>query len=246
MNLISVIMPYYKKKKFIKSSIESISNQTNQNFEIIIIYDDKSSDDYDYILKFQQLDERIKVIKNEDNIGAGYSRNKGILESKGNFIAFLDCDDYWRKDKLEKQLMFMIENKISFSFTSYNVVNLNNDIIKFNKAPKKIKFNDLIKDCKIGLSTVMLEKNLFNEDCMFPKLTTKEDFVLWLRISKKIDLFGLDEPLVNWRKLNDSLSSNLFQKIKDGYKVYNNYLGLNPIMSIYYLLLLSINYLKKN
>ena len=81
---------------------------------------------------------------------------------------------------------------------------------------------------------------------MFPKLTTKEDFVLWLKISKRIDLFGLDEPLVNWRKLDDSLSSNLFQKIKDGYKVYNSYLGLNPIMSIYYLLLLSINYLKKN
>ena len=109
-------------------------------------------------MQFQQLDERIKVIRNKDNIGAGHSRNKEILESKGNFIAFLDCDDYWHKDKLEKQLMFMTKNKISFSFTSYNVVNFNNDIIKFNKAPKKIKFNDLIKDCKIGLSTVMLEK----------------------------------------------------------------------------------------
>ena len=83
MNLISVIMPYYK--KFIKSSIDSILKQTNQNFEIIIIYDDKISDDYDYILQFQQLDERIKVIRNKDNIGAGHSRNKGILEVKRKF-----------------------------------------------------------------------------------------------------------------------------------------------------------------
>ena len=140
----------------------------------------------------------------------------------------------------------MNDNKLSFSFTSYNIINADNEIIKLNQAPKRIQFRELLKDCKIGLSTVMLKKKLLDQNCMFPKLKTKEDFVLWLKISKKIDLYGLDEPLVKWRRLEESLSSNSFQKLIDGYSVYSKYMGLNSFKSIYYLFLLSINYLRKN
>jgi teichuronic acid biosynthesis glycosyltransferase TuaG len=105
--------------------------------------------------------------------------------------------------------------------------------------------DDLIKSCDIGLSTVLIEKEALGSN-KFPDLKTKEDFVLWLKLlSKNIRIYGLDKELAIWRKNNNSLSSSLFQKIFDGYKVYNVYMKYNMIKSIYYLLCLSINFLKK-
>ncbi len=245
MNMVSIIMPYYKKKIFFLLSLESVLNQTFQNFEIIIIYDDSDLFDLDYILEKQKIDKRITVIKNNKNLGAGFSRNKGISISNGKYIAFLDCDDCWHPEKLEKQLNFMKDNKISFSFTSYDVINSKGEIIKNKKAPKKITFKNLLIDCNIGLSTVILEKRLINDNCQFPNLKTKEDFVLWLKISKKTDLYGIDVPLAKWRKLNNSLSSNFFQKLIDGFRVYNKYMKLSSIKSFYLLIILSINFIKK-
>tara|TARA_B100000795_G_C22657902_1_gene382902 strand:- start:13 stop:753 length:741 start_codon:yes stop_codon:yes gene_type:complete len=245
MNLVSIIMPYYKKRDFFLISLESILKQTFQNFEIIIIYDDTDSADLDYILEKKKIDKRIKVIKNNKNLGAGFSRNKGISISNGNYIAFLDCDDCWHSEKLEKQLNFMKDKKISFSFTSYEVINSKSEVIKYKKAQKKITFKKLLKDCSIGLSTVMLQKNLIDENCQFPNLKTKEDFVLWLKISKKTDLYGIDIPLVKWRKLDNSLSSNSFQKLVDGFKVYNKYMQFGFIKSFYLLFILSINFIIK-
>jgi len=246
MNLISIIMPYYKKKDFFLTSIDSVLNQTFQNFEIIIIYDDTNESDLGHILEKQKLDQRIKIIKNDKNLGAGLSRNKGISMSNGDYIAFLDCDDYWHQDKLEKQINFMKKNRISFSFTSYDVINYKNEIIKYKKAPSLIKFNDLLLDCNIGLSTVMLEKNIIDNDCQFPNLKTKEDFVLWLKIAKKTNLHGIDVPLTKWRKLNNSLSSSSFQKLIDGFNVYNRYMKFGLIKSLYLLIILTLNFFRKS
>ena len=246
MDFVSIIMPYYKKKDFFITSLNSALNQKFQNFEIIIIYDDSNELELNYILEKKKLDKRIKVIKNEKNMGAGLSRNIGISEAIGNYIAFLDCDDHWHQDKLDKQIKFMKNNKISFSFTSYNIINSKDEIIKYKKAENKIKFNNLLLNCNIGLSTVILKKNLIDNYCKFPNLKTKEDFVLWLKISQKTDLYGLDIPLTNWRKLKDSLSASTFQKLIDGFRVYNSFMKFNLIKSFYYLTILSINFLKKN
>jgi teichuronic acid biosynthesis glycosyltransferase TuaG len=180
-------MPYYRKKKFFLLSLESVLKQTYENFEIIIIYDDTDNSDLNYILDKQRMDKRIKVIQNKKNIGAGLSRNKGISVSNGDYIAFLDCDDCWHSEKLEKQFNFMRDNKVSFSFTSYEIVNSKGETIRHKKAQKKITFKSLLCDCNIGLSTVMLKKNLIDQDCQFPSLKTKEDGVLWLKISTKRD-----------------------------------------------------------
>ena len=246
MDLVSVIIPFYKKKLFISDSVNSVLNQTYQNFELIIIYDDTETIDLEYILKIQSLDKRIKIVKNLKNMGAGLSRNIGISNSNGNYIAFLDADDIWFKNKLETQLNFMKNNNISISFTSYEIINNKKEILKLKKAPKLIDYKKLILNCDIGLSTVILKKELINDECKFPNLKTKEDFVLWLNIAKKTDIFGLDIPLTKWRKLRDSLSSNFIQKFFDGYKVYNKYMKFGYFKSFYYLIILSINYMKKN
>ena len=140
MSLVSVIMPYFKKKSFFLESVHSVLNQTYENTEIIIIYDDSNLNDLPYIYAAQKLDSRIKVIVNSCNMGAGLSRNIGILQSKGSYIAFLDCDDFWHKDKLEKQVHFMKTNKVSFSYTSYYIINDKNEIIRKKKFQEKLCF----------------------------------------------------------------------------------------------------------
>jgi len=246
MELISVIMPYYKKKDFFLESIQSVLRQTYQNFEIIIVYDDPNIIDLKFILEIKKLDKRIKVIKNYKNLGVGISRNIGISYSDGFYLAFLDCDDIWYKDKLEVQINFMKKNKISFSYTSYDVINSKNIIIDKRNVPEKITFNDLLQNCNIGLSTVIMKKKLISQNCKFPKLKTKEDFVLWLILAKRMDLHGINLSLSKWRKLNNSLSSYKFQKIKDGFNVYKKYMKFSYLKSCLYLMILSINFLKKN
>jgi teichuronic acid biosynthesis glycosyltransferase TuaG len=246
MSLVSIIMPYYKKKSFFLESINSAINQTYKNTEIIIIYDDTDLTDLKYIYEIKKLDSRIRVIKNDHNIGAGLSRNLGILNSRGSYIGFLDCDDLWVSKKIEKQINFMKKKKISFSYTSYDVINFKNQFIKTKNVSNKITFNELLLNCEIGLSTVMLDRNLINEECKFPNIKTKEDFVLWLKISKKTSLYGINLPLTKWRKLKKSLSSNSLQKLIDGFKVYNKYMKFGYMKSVYYLMILSINFLKKN
>ena len=142
---VSVIMPYFHKKEFIEASIYSVLSQTFENFEIIIIYDDTSQDDFEFIKDLEKLDNRIKVLKNISNIGAGRSRNKGIEFSRGEYLAFLDCDDIWDKNKLKEQLKFMILNDYKISFTSYHIIENKGNIIGSRKATKVLLYKDLIK-----------------------------------------------------------------------------------------------------
>ena len=246
MDLVSVIIPYYKKRDFISGTIESVLKQSYKNFEILIIYDDSSDTDYSFIKEIKKKDSRIAIIRNINKLGAGVSRNLGISKSKGNYIAFLDADDTWHIDKLEKQINFMKKHNYSATHTSYSIVNENKDVIGKRIARDFLKIDDLLKSCDIGTSTVVLQKNLLNKDTEFASLATKEDFVLWLRLLKKnIKIYALNENLALWTKSKYSLSSTTPQKLIDGFKVYNKYMKFNFVKSIYYLICLSINFLKK-
>ena len=244
MALISVIIPYFKNKKYISRALRSVIQQSYKNFEIIIIFDNDSNDELNYIKNLKKIDNRIKLIINNKNIGAGLSRNKAIKASKGKYIAFLDSDDTWHPKKLKIQLTHMLKNKILISHTSYKIINKKNKIIGFRKA-KKLEYSQLIKSCDIGLSTVMIVKELLIKD-QFAKLKTKEDYVLWLKLAKKKNVFyPIKNYLTKWRKLDNSLSSSIKQKLLDGYTVYRVYLGQSIIKSLISLLNLSINYIKK-
>ena len=245
MKLVSVIIPYFKKKKYIADTINSILQQTYKNFEIIIIYDDPEKNDLEYIKKLITLDNRIELIVNHKNFGAGISRNIGISKANGFFLAFIDADDLWEKTKLEEQIKFMENERINFCHTTYKIINERNEFIALRKARNFFNIKELIKSCDIGLSTVLLKKEILGSN-RFPDLKTKEDFVLWLKlISKNVKIYALDKELTLWRKTSNSLSSSLFQKIIDGFRVYNVYMKYNIIKSLYYLLYLSINFLKK-
>ena len=246
MDLISVIIPYYKKKEYIISSINSVLNQTYKNLEIIIIYDDLNKEDLNLLKKIKKKDKRIKIYINKKNLGAGRSRNKGIKLSKGIFVAFLDSDDLWKKNKLKKQIFFMKKNGINASHTSYTIINSKNKIIGSRNA-KDMSYKLLLKSCDIGLSTVVLKKEIITSKIKFANIKTKEDYVLWLKITfNNNKIFALKDNLTKWRKLEDSLSSSRLQKIYDGYLVYRKYMNFNLLKSFGFLMLLSFNYFLKD
>ncbi len=246
MNLISVIIPYYHKKKYILSTIKSVTKQTHKNLEIIIIYDEENKDNLNFITNLCKIDKRIKLIVNKKNLGASFSRNKGIKKSKGKYLAFIDADDLWSRSKLKTQLNYMQKNNIKISHTSYKIIDKNNKIIGKRHARNFLSKIDLLFSCDIGLSTVLLKKSIFKNNLKFPNIKTKEDFVLWLNIiSKKNKIYGINKYLVRWRKLNNSLSTSTSQKLIDGFRVYYKYMNFSFIKSMYYLICLSFNFLKK-
>ena len=245
MELISVIMPYYNNFEFVEKSVNSVLSQTHKKFELIIIYDDTDLRMLKKIKEIRKKDKRIRILINRKNIGAGKSRNNGIKIAKGNYIAFIDSDDLWNKKKLETQIKFMKKNKISFLHTSYIIIDYLGHKKKIIKAKKMLKYKDLIKSCDIGLSSVMLRTSLIKKN-LFPELKTKEDYVVWLKLTKKkVDLIGLQKPLTYWRKLNYSLSSSIIQRILDAYRVFTKYEKKDFIETIFLIIQLSFNAIKK-
>ena len=246
MDLVSVIIPYYKKKKFISETVESALNQSYPNLEILIIYDDDNENDLEFIRELQKRDNRIIVIKNKTRMGAGISRNIGINKSKGKYIAFLDADDTWHPDKLSKQIKFMKNYNYFVTHTNYSIITESKLIIGKRIARNFLNLNELLKSCDIGTSTVIIRKNIFDVNIKFASLKTKEDFVLWLRLlEKNIKIYALNEDLTKWKKSKKSLSSSTFQKLIDGFKVYFIYMNFGYLKSVYYLICLCINFIKK-
>ena len=246
MFLVSIIMPYYKKELYVSESVQSILNQSYTNFELILVNDD--TENKNFINKISNFDQRIRLIHNDKNLGAGLSRNKAIVLSKGEYIAFCDSDDLWKKNKLELQLNFMKKFNLNFSFTSYDIIDENNKFIKIRKAPNFVDFKKLRNSCDIGLSTIIAKKNIFRGNkYQFSNLKTKEDYVLWLKFAQDgIEMKGFDQNLSSWRKTKNSLSSSIFQKLIDGYRVYREHLGYGIFKSLFYLIILSINFILKN
>ena len=244
--MFSIIIPTFNREKLLNRALLSLRNQSYKNFQIIIIYDDSNLNDLKYLKKLYKKNHKIIILTNPKNLGAGISRNIGMRHAKGDFIAFLDSDDLWKKDKLKIQIEFMKKNNIECSHTSYEIIDKNEKICGKRISRNFNKVNDLIKSCDIGLSTVVLSKKIIKSNLQFPNLKTKEDFVLWLNILQlKIPIISINRTLTSWRKLDKSLSSSLTQKLIDAFKVYHKHMKFNVIKSFYYVLCLSINFLKK-
>ena len=250
---VTIIIPYKNNLKYLFPALKSIFRQSYKNFKIVIIYDDKDKSDLYKIKNFLKnatikRSIPIKIVVNKSSLGAGYSRNIGIKKSNTKYVAFLDSDDLWVKNKLKIQVDFMEKNKQVFSHSSYFVIDSKNKIISIREAKAVITFDQLIRSCDIGLSTVVINLNFIKKNNFyFPKIKTKEDFVLWLKILSKIKFIkGINKRLSYYRKTSNSLSSNKFISLINGYKVYKNYMNFNQIKSFYYLVILSMNSLKKN
>lgn len=232
--LISIIMPVYNVEKYIAFTIRSIIDQTYTNWELIIVDDHSTDSSYDIIQLFALKDKRIKFIKLEENYGAAKSRNLGIKMATGKYLAFLDSDDLWKKNKLEIQLNFMKKNNYSFTFTSYQLINEKGDLInKVVHVPKNIKYKKAMTNHIISIITVMINTEKI-PDVIMPDIRHGQDTAAWLRILKRKEIaYGLDEILSFYRQVPSSISSSPIRRITRTWDIYRKAENFNIIKSFY-------------
>lgn len=218
-NLVSIIMPSYNTAQYIGESISSVLNQTYSNWELIIV-DDCSTDNTDEIITAIK-DKRIRYLKNEKNSGAAVSRNRALREAKGKWIAFLDSDDLWDKDKLEKQIRFMEENDYHFTYTDYLEIDENsNPNGRWVTGPKKISKTGMYNYCWPGCLTVMYSAEKIGL-IQIEDIKKNNDYAMWLKVCKKENCYLLNEVLAQYRKRSGSISNHSYRMlVKWHYKLY--------------------------
>ena len=244
-NLVTVILTYYKKREYIKKTISSLLKQSYKNYELIFVYDDNDIEDLEFLKKLFSKIKKLKLIINKKNLGVAKSRNLAIKYSKGEYIAFLDSDDLWKKNKLKDQIEIMKKHNAGITCTSYSIIDEKNNLLSIRKLNKEITYNQISKKCDIGLSTVILKSSIMKK-YKFPILKTQEDLGLWLNLLRDgYKFFPIKRSYSSWRKLKKSLSSNTYQKIKDAFKLFYYYENKNLIFSFYSVVILSLNKLSK-
>lgn len=233
---VSIIMPSYNTELFIEESIKSVLSQTYSNWELIIV-DDCSNDKTDMIVERYLEDKRIKYLKNEANLGAALSRNRALQNASGKWIAFLDSDDLWDKNKLEKQILFMEQNNYYFSYTNYEEINENSELLqKTITGPKRITRKQMYNYCWPGCLTVMYD---FNEIGLIQidDIKKNNDYAIWLKAIHKADCYLLNENLAKYRRRSGSISNHgYFELIKWHYKLFRNNEKMSIINSCWHVL----------
>tara|TARA_B100000073_G_C23658555_1_gene543548 strand:+ start:252 stop:1004 length:753 start_codon:yes stop_codon:yes gene_type:complete len=245
-NLVSIITPSYNSERFISDTINSVIEQTYDNWELIIV-DDASYDQTPKIIKrFLSKESRIKAIFLKENIGPSEARNQAIRIAKGRFIAFLDSDDLWLPNKLDAQINYMITNSVGFSFTSY--IQISEDGLNHLKeihAPARINYNSYLKNTIIGCLTVVLDKRIVG-DFEMPKIRSSHDMALWLMILKQgFVAHGIDITLAKYRLVSTSNTANKLKSMYDVWRVYRDFEKLNLIFSLYNFINYIYNAIKK-
>lgn len=204
--LVSVIMPAFNDERFIGEAISSVLNQTYPYLELIVV-DDCSIDNTIKIVE-QFSDTRLHLYSNEKNMGAAYSRNLAISKAKGDYIAFLDGDDVWLENKIEKQLFFMVQNNILFSSCNYEVIDENSEskgvVVT---APKKITHSKFLRSSYIGCLTAMYKRSVFENLSIPDDIAKRNDYALWLKLSERTDCYNFACVLALYRKRASSISS---------------------------------------
>ena len=231
--LVSIILPSYNTASFIEETIQSVLNQTYTNWELIIV-DDCSTDNTDEVLE-NIKDSRIRYFKNDKNSGAAVSRNKALREAKGQWIAYLDSDDLWMPEKLEKQIHFMETNGYAFSYTNYEEIDVNGNKTGVSiTGPKKITKTGMFNYCWPGCLTVMFDANKIGL-IQIEDIKKNNDYAMWLKVCRKADCFLLDETLGQYRKgrIGSVSTHSIKTMIGWHYKLYHEAECMGKIESLY-------------
>jgi len=233
-SLVSIITPSYKSERFISQTIDSVLSQTYQNWEMIIVDDVSPDNSNEIIEEYCKKDNRIKLIKLEKNSGPAVARNRAIEEAKGRYMAFLDADDLWMPQKLEKQLDFLSKNDLAFTYSSYDLmdeagIDLGNFMTK-----ETISYEGMLKTCSVGCLTAIYDAERLGKVYM-PLIRKRQDYGLWLKLLKEIGFTkGMTESLATYRILENSVSSNKFKAAQYQWKIYREVEKLSFFKSVYY------------
>lgn len=243
--LISIIMAAYNAENTIEQAIDSVLNQTYQNFELLIVNDCSTDRTAEIINSYAERDQRVRLITNPKNSGVSYTRYHGLEEAKGKWVAILDSDDAWVPNKLEKQIVFQQEKNADIIYTGSAFIDVDGKPIDYYlHAPIEITYRQLLKQNLISNSSSLVRKELY-EEYYAAGDNMHEDFAIWLQILKMgYKACGVDEPLLIYRIAKSSKSGN---KIKAALMNWNTYrfMGLGICSSFYYECCYIFNSLKK-
>ena len=232
--VVSVITPVYNAEKFLKETIDSVLKQSYKDFEYLLI-DDCSTDNSPEIVKaYAEKDSRVKYIKLRENSGAAVARNTGLENAQGSYIAFIDSDDVWYADKLEKQLAFMREKNEAFTYTKYEHITEEGEVQSTPDFPERLNYSGLLKNTAIACSTVVIDREVIG-DFRMPLVRKGQDTATWLKILKNHDYaYLVDEVLNQYRGREGSLSSDKIGALKRTWNTYRNIEKLPLPKAIYY------------
>lgn len=233
--LVSIITPMHNAQKYIVQTIESVQAQTYNNWEMIIIDDCSTDESAEIVKELAKADERIHYYCNEQNIGVAQTRNRAMKMANGRFLAFLDSDDLWVPNKLERQLALMRQKQCAFIYAGCDVIDENGgELQKRRHVPEYITYEKLLWGNVIPCLTVLIDREKVSKFEM-PQIG-HEDYATWLTIFKEIkEAYGIDEVLGHYRVNRNSVSGNKLRTIKWTWNIYRNNQGIGPVRSVGYL-----------
>lgn len=236
-HLVSIITPSFNSEKFISETIKSVQNQTYKNWEMIIVDDGSCDNTIEIVEKIAKEDFRIVFFALNENGGPAKARNIGIDKAKGKYMTFLDADDIWFPDLIEKSIKTIFETNIHFVFSSYKRSNEKLEFVYSDFiVPEKVTYTDILKTNSISCLTAFIDIEVLGKKRM-PEIFKRQDMGLWLKYLKKIPFaYGIQEPQAIYRIRKNSLSRNKSKLLKYQWQFYREVENLNFFQSIYYML----------
>lgn len=244
---VSVITPVYKAEDYLKDTIDSVLNQTFTDWEMLLVDDQSPDRSADIIRDYAAKDDRIKLIQLQENSGAAVARNKGLEAAQGRYIAFIDADDVWLPHKLETQLNFMKEQNEAFTYTQYQMVNDDGQVLKKvdKDLPQRLDYKGLLKNTAIACSTVVIDRQVIG-DFRMPLKRKGQDTATWLMILRDHDYaYLVPEILGEYRQHEGSLSDNKWKALARTWDTYRNYENIPLIPAAYYFTAYVFNAIKR-
>lgn len=245
--LVSIITPVYNAERFIDDTIQSVLDQTFENWEHLLINDCSTDGSLAILDRYAEQDSRIRVFTLIENSGAAVARNVGLYNAKGRYIAFIDSDDMWAKDKLVKQLSFMKEHDLAFTYTDFAFVNEDGEMIKAQAhVPESLSYEGLLKNTAIACSTVIIDKEKVG-NFMMPLVRKGQDTATWLKIMREtgVTAYGIGEVLNYYRQVSGSISSNKLAALKRTWYTYYHLENLPFLTASYYFISYVWNAIKR-
>ena len=241
---VSIILPNYNSSKTIKKTISSIQNQKYKNWELIIVDDNSDKNTKNILSQYEKL-KRIKIVYLKKNKGAAYCRNLAIKKSKSYYVAFIDSDDLWKKNKLNLQINFMQKNNYFFTYTNYKTFKINNPVKKTILTPGKFNFSSFVKNTSIATSTMIVERSIARK-IKFSNTKICEDYYYKCQLLKKIgNAYCYPACLTEYQIRKDSLQSNRIRNLYWIWKINKSFNRFNILKNLISIFLISLNSLKK-
>lgn len=243
---VSVIIPVYNAAKYLEKTLQSIFAQSYADLEVVLVDDCSKDNSAEIIKNYQKEHPEIIYHKQETNMGAAVARNTALEIAQGRYVAFLDSDDIWKPDKIERQLELMRKKEAAFCYTAIEMINEQDALIKGKrKVREKVDYKFLLHNTMIPTSSVVIDRSKLG-DFRMPLRRSGQDYATWLQLLRDGTVaHGINEALVQYRVGGKSLSSNKFKSIKQVWEIQTKDEGINKFSAFFHVILFALNALKK-